>query len=106
MAAAFPDMPLLSGNGQDKFGFSALAGGISIDVEVSPCHDPDILPRYYSGSGFSGRWWSASETIAIDSEDCSVSDAFFLVLGYFEAAQLGTGWGKDLSLYSVRCLKD
>jgi uncharacterized protein (TIGR02145 family) len=74
-----------SGNGEDKFGFSALPGGYG-----------------YSGNGFGnagdgGYWWSASE---YDSDE-----AYYRRMYYnYESAY----WNDDgrSYLYSVRCVQD
>jgi uncharacterized protein (TIGR02145 family) len=74
-----------SGNGEDKFGFSALPGGYG---------DSD---GYFDGVGSYGHWWSSIEY--------SSNYAYFRLMFYdFEIA----GWydsSKDF-LFSVRCVQD
>jgi uncharacterized protein (TIGR02145 family) len=73
-----------SGNGEDKYGFSALPGGGYSD------------DGSFSDVGSIGDWWSASEF----SYDASSRG----VLYNFD----GVGWGtfdKDF-LFSVRCIQD
>jgi len=71
-----------NGNGQDKYGFSA-------------------LPGYSDGSfyyvGYSGNWWSASERNA--------NYAYYRSMVYDGEFVRYESYGKSL-LYSVRCLQD
>jgi uncharacterized protein (TIGR02145 family) len=74
-----------SGNGEDKFGFSALPGG-----------DGDI-DDYFGYVGFSGYWWSASE------DDSGF--AYFRGMYYdYEYAHYNS-WSK-YNLSSVRCIQN
>ena len=75
-----------SGNGNDKFGFFALPGGLG-NSGVS-----------FAQAGKFGYWWSTSE---YNSED-----AYDLDMAYTtEDVYYSTVFGKN-SLFSVRCVKD
>jgi len=68
------------GNGEDKYGFSALPGGFGGYYEVE-----------FHAVGYSGYWWSSSSAyfyIGCDSEDAHLSD------------------DGNIILYSVRCVQD
>ena len=74
-----------NGNGTDKYGFSALPGGLG-----------------YSGGSFLGvgdygSWWSA------DEYDSGV--AYYRYMGYYGDSAY---WGSDFKslLFSVRCVQD
>jgi uncharacterized protein (TIGR02145 family) len=70
-----------SGNGEDKYSFSALPGGLG----------------YFRGVGLFGIWWSASE---YDSYD-----AYYRDMGYDnENVYYGNSFKNDS--YSVRCVQD
>jgi len=74
-----------SGNGTDRFGFSALPGGIG-----------------YSDGGFYrvgdyGYWWSASE---YDSDD-----AYYRIM-YYYSERVFDYYNDKSYLFSVRCLQD
>ena len=70
-----------SGNGTDKFGFSALPGGY---VGAG---------SFFYGVGNKGFWWSATDNLS-----------FYLDI-YNDKAYSGGGGG-DNPFYSVRCIKD
>jgi uncharacterized protein (TIGR02145 family) len=77
-----------SGNGEDKFGFSALPGG--------------HFTFYYGSGGFgflsaNGIWWSASEDDG--------GDAYGKGMDYRDE-HAGADGGNKSNLYSVRCLRD
>ena len=73
------------GNGTDKYGFSALPGGIG---------DSD---GNFDGVGSSGIWWSSSE---------SNSDyAYDRYMSYDYEGAIWLNYGKSY-LFSVRCLQD
>ncbi|MDR2584036.1 MAG: PEGA domain-containing protein [Fibromonadaceae bacterium] len=74
-----------NGNGNDKFGFSALPGGYG-----------DSDGSFYNGGDF-GYWWSASEY--------SSSDAKRRSMNYSNGDVSYHSYGKGY-LKSVRCLKD
>jgi uncharacterized protein (TIGR02145 family) len=72
-----------NGNGQDKYGFTALPGGGSFNGD-------------FSNAGSGGRWWSSSED--------GSHDAYYRYMDYHEKA-LWYSRVKDY-LHSVRCLQD
>ena len=73
------------GNGLDVFGFSALPGGLG-DSE-----------GYFDETGYSARWWSASESNSQCAYSWGMDNDFD-----------GAHWSSDnkSSLFSVRCLQD
>jgi len=84
-----------AGNGEDKFGFSALPGGLDGFIGVF-------------GVGRSGTWWSSSEndTLSTHAYCQSINSDFGRK---FSDNGDGAYWGHDQktkSLYSVRCVKD
>jgi len=84
-----------AGNGEDKFGFSALpGGGFSVAVNF------DGIGRYVT-------WWSSSEndTLSTHAYCQSIKSDFGRK---FSDNGDGTDWGHDrkTTLYSVRCVKD
>jgi len=85
-----------AGNGEDKFGFSALPGG-GFSATVA-----------FDGIGRYGTWWSSSEndTLSTYAYCQSIKSDFGQKLS--DNGE-GTDWGHDQktkSLYSVRCVKD
>jgi len=74
------------GNGNDKYGFSAIPGGYA------------GWDGGFYDVGFSGNWWNASESNSgnayLEFMQCSIKDV-----------RIGSGYRKDL-LFSVRCVKD
>jgi uncharacterized protein (TIGR02145 family) len=79
-----------NGNGEDKFGFSALPGGYDFSGGISGGSFGDV--------GNTGYWWSANE-------DNSYR-AYILNMYYgYESASYDGGVSKDF-LLSVRCLQD
>ena len=79
------DYEEISGNGTDKYGFSALPGG------------GGYSDGSFGSAGVSGFWWSASET--------NSSNAYYRIMYYnFEYARW-YDYDKSL-LFSVRCVKD
>jgi uncharacterized protein (TIGR02145 family) len=74
-----------SGNGEDKFGFSALPGGYSDSG------------GYFSDAGHIGHWWSASQN--------SNSRAYGWYMGCYNERAYRSDSGKSL-LLSVRCVGD
>jgi len=79
------DGNLVSGNGTDDFGFSALPGGLRWD-------DGDFY-----GAGHLGYWWSATEDVA--------SYAWGRDMHYISDNVYRYNYGK-IYLYSVRCVRD
>ena len=80
------------GNGEDKYGFSALPGGLS---------DSGV---YYEAGGESGYWWSASE------HNSGSAYNMYMLSSYSGVGGVGgsddSHLDKDIFLISVRCLKD
>jgi uncharacterized protein (TIGR02145 family) len=74
------------GNGEDKYDFWALPGGIGMS-----------MGDFY-GVGEDGAWWSTSEYDDFNAYRLHMYD-------YDEGADLGY-FGKDLNSYSIRCVKD
>jgi len=81
-----------TGNGTDKFGFSALPGGDSSGYD-------------FGGAGWDGRWWSASE---YEGNNAQFDFAYSTYLSYYYETMLyGNGSYNNKSLlFSVRCIKD
>jgi len=77
-----------NGNGIDKYGFSALPGGIVFFSDGS----------FYS-VGLSGVWWSTSESEYFSNH------AYNRSMDY-DSELVGWSTGVKSSLYSVRCVKD
>jgi uncharacterized protein (TIGR02145 family) len=73
-----------NGNGEDKFGFSALPGGAGSNGSFDPI-------------GIYGSWWSSSE---YDS-----NSAYFRAMGYVNEVVAYSKFDKG-RLYSVRCVQD
>jgi uncharacterized protein (TIGR02145 family) len=73
------------GNGEDKFGFSALPGGYGNSG------------GYIMHVGGYGLWWSASE--------CCSSIAYNRDMGYYYEGASWDGYDKSY-LFSVRCVRD
>jgi uncharacterized protein (TIGR02145 family) len=74
-----------SGNGEDKFGFSALPGGLG------------GFGGYFSNIGFSGYWWSAGEYN---------SDYAYYRNMYYDYEYANWDFSNKYSLRSVRCVGD
>jgi uncharacterized protein (TIGR02145 family) len=74
-------------NGNDTFGFSALAGGAGTS-------SGDF---YHEAENEDGNWWSATEKDA--------SDAYFQSMYYYDATVV-RGSNDKTALFSVRCIKD
>jgi uncharacterized protein (TIGR02145 family) len=75
----------ISGNGTDKFGFSALPGG--------HCHYNGIREEV----GDSGGWWSASEFNSADAYHRGI---------YYNDGSTCYSYDDKSHLFSVRCVKD
>jgi len=80
-----------NGNGEDKFGFSALPGGLRGSIGG------------FSDVGYLGYWWSSSEYYNkyVNSSNLAYNKRMFYD---FESIPYSSS-GKN-SLYSVRCLQD
>jgi uncharacterized protein (TIGR02145 family) len=78
-----------SGNGEDKFGFSALPGGYS------------GLDDYFSSIGKFGGWWSSSEY----NSDCAYTRNIYYNDEYANYNCYGN-LGNTLFGFSVRCVRD
>ncbi|MDR2595405.1 MAG: fibrobacter succinogenes major paralogous domain-containing protein [Fibromonadaceae bacterium] len=76
-----------SGNGEDKFGFSALPGGFGSLV------NDDFNMKV----GYGGHWWSSSEINKLDAHARYIYNDFEKV--YYNE-------GDKIGMYSVRCLQD
>jgi len=76
-----------NGNGEDKFGFSALPGGIG-----SP------LVSSFSGVGTIGSWWSATSVDA--------NNYYYLSMSYNKEDFSIYDLGSIYVSFSVRCLQD
>ena len=74
-----------NGNGEDKYGFSALPGGYGYS------------DGSFSGVGDDGYWWSASEN--------SSYYAYYRLMYYIIEDALW-GYSNKSDLFSVRCLQD
>jgi uncharacterized protein (TIGR02145 family) len=82
-----------SGNGEDKFGFSALPGGGGFPANINYYH-----------IGYSGFWWSATE-----NPNGGGKHAYnqYMFSGDERASgELTYGDGVKKNLLSVRCLQD
>jgi len=78
-----------SGNGLDKYGFSALPGGLQLSASDG----------YFSNVGRTGYWWSASK-------NKNYNDNVYLRVIRYDSE--GANWTDEIIsfLLSVRCLKD
>ena len=86
------------GNGEDKYGFAALPGGVGMSDSY------DFLNESYYGG-----WWSASELNGIsdnfDDPQIDAINAYFRGMGY-DSERIGEGAYYKSYFYSVRCIKD
>ena len=73
------------GNGEDKYGFSALLGGFGYS---------DVG---FDGVGYGGYWWSASEN--------NSSSAYYRIMYYSGEYVYYSNFDKG-NLFSVRCVQD
>jgi len=71
------------GNGEDKYGFSALPGGLRNDI-------------FFSWVGIYGRWWSSSEHNGI---------VYAMGIDYKYGYVFYSSFYRGL-LFSIRCVKD
>jgi len=76
----------ISGNGEDKYGFSALPGGYGGKND------------HFNDVGYDGFWWSDSENSSIDANRWTMSFHFNNAFYY--------GYGGKSGLFSIRCLQD
>jgi len=81
------------GNGEDKFGFSALPGGFYDDCE-GDCGGG------FGGFGVNGRWWSSST----NSENGS--DYVYRLYMYYGSEDVDFSGDLMSYLYSVRCIQN
>jgi len=96
----------ISGNGEDKFGFSALPGGFGYsDGRFTNGSFTNGLNEYV---GYTGTWWTSTDMVSFTSNAC-----YWSMNNDSEGASggncngVGTGyWTAKTTLYSVRCLKN
>jgi uncharacterized protein (TIGR02145 family) len=80
------------GNGNDKFGFSALPGGGGSPPDCGDCEE-------FGGVGNSGSWWSST------SDNKIATFAYYKYI-YYNNEDLSYRKDDKGFFYSVRCIKD